>query len=301
MSDRKEEISAAETAAIEQALGQAMATGQEPRPVSSVPLRGNLPFVHLQAGEGADSGMVREYTELLGLLPYGLAAEAPPAHLEETIMRRLPGARPSEAPAAGRADDSVTPFPQPASPARTPWVQVAMAAMPGVCLLGLGFMGALVWKQNQQIGLLHGQLAAVAPAPAQTGGALEVEVATLRQRLDMITNVARQAYPMRRVSRAEASGQPEGIIYVCGNHQRWYLSLHGLEPPSPGEEYHLWFMTEDGKVDGGTLDVRPDTSSEREATSMPDGTQGFVVTLERPREQDPESLTILLGEKPVNL
>ena len=72
-------------------------------------------------------------------------------------------------------------------------------------------------------------------------------------------------------------------------------------PPAPGEEYHLWFMTEDGKIDGGTIDVRSDTSSEREAMSMPDGTEGFVVTLERPRQDDPESLTVLLGEKPINL
>ncbi len=285
MSDRKDEITAAEAQAIEQALGQAMATGQEPR--------------LLQGGAGADAGIVREYTELLGLLPYSLAAEEPPARLKEQIMGRAAGT--DEMPSAG-APVPVAPFPQPAPRVRSSWGQLAMAAMLAVCLLGLGFTGALVWKQSQQIDQLHGQLAATASAFPVLGQAnLESEVRTLRQRLDMITNVARQAYPMRRVSLDNSPGQPEGIIYVCGNHQRWYLSLRGLEPPAQGEEYHLWFMTGDGKVDGGLVDVRPGAPAEMEATSMPDGTHGFVVTLERPRQDDPESLTILLGEKAVNL
>ena len=53
-------------------------------------------------------------------------------------------------------------------------------------------------------------------------------------------------------------------------------------------------MTDGGKVDGGTLDVRPDAPAEREAMSMPDGTHGFLVTLEKPQQADPESLTVRL-------
>ncbi len=58
-------------------------------------------------------------------------------------------------------------------------------------------------------------------------------------------------------------------------------------------------MTEDGKVDGGVLEVRPGAPSEMEAQSMPSGTHGFLVTLETP--DAPEGLQILLGESPINL
>ncbi len=77
------------------------------------------------------------------------------------------------------------------------------------------------------------------------------------------------------------------------------MTLRGLEPPAAGGEYHLWFMTEAGKVDGGRLEVRDDASSEMEALTMPSGTQGFLVTLEQ--QDEPEGLAILLGDTPINL
>ena len=46
----------------------------------------------------------------------------------------------------------------------------------------------------------------------------------------------------------DSARRPEGIVYVCGAHQQWYLSLRGLDPPAEGGEYHLWFMTEDGSA-----------------------------------------------------
>ncbi len=180
-------------------------------------------------------------------------------------------------------------------------------------------MSATVRQQSQQIALLNDQVQASTLDQSDVLRARS-EMSTLRHRLDMITSVARHAYPLRTVStsgrpsQAHGNGpmhgkepmhgkkpgqEPEGIVYVCGMHQQWYLSLHGLEPPADGGEYHLWFMTEEGKVDGGVLEVHADTASEMESPTMPAGTRGFLVTLEKPNE--PESLTILLGESPINL
>ncbi len=278
MNDKNQED--LEERAIEQAWSQVMATGPS----------------RLTGGEATDSKLVREYTELLGLLPYELATEVPPAQLKEAIMARV---------AAGQdARSPVVPFERPAPramPARRPVWGFAQAAVLAASLVGLGFLSATVWQQNQQIAQLNGQVQASALYQDDVRRARD-EMRTLRNRLEMVTTVARQAYPLRTVSTASASEfapKPEGVVYVCGAHQQWYLSLHGLEPAADGGEYHLWFMTEEGKVDGGVLDVRPGAPAEMEAQTMPDGTHGFLVTLEKPGQ--PESLEILLGESAINL
>ncbi len=72
MSDRN--YSDQEDRTIEQAGNQVMATGHEPR--------------LLHGGDETDPRLVREYAELLGLLPYQLAAEVPPPHLRAAVMAR---------------------------------------------------------------------------------------------------------------------------------------------------------------------------------------------------------------------
>ena len=304
MSDRNYDDQ--EDHAIEQAWNQVMATGSEPR--------------LLRGGEGTDPKLVQEYTELLGLLPYQLTTEVPPPHLKATILARA--AEAVDSPQRPQHND-VVPIGRPAarrggSARRTMW-RLAQAAVLAACLVGLGYLNATVRQQSQQIARLNDQLQA---STLDQNEALRArtEMLTLRSRLDMITSVARQAYPLRTVSTGgrpslahgneampgkkpmlgEMPGQePEGIVYVCGMHQQWYLSLHGLEPPADGGEYHLWFMTEEGKVDGGILEVSADAAYEMESPTMPPSTRGFRVTLEKPNE--PESLTILLGESPINL
>ncbi len=281
-----------EDRAVEQAWEQVMATGGEPR--------------LLPAGEEADPALVREYTELLGLLPYQLAAESPPARVKDAIMAQAAGHSAAGVPAEA---SPVVPFERPSRPEPAPrsaW-RYAQAAVLAASLLGMGFLSATVWQQNRQIAQLNGQLQASDPGQ---GDVLRIrdEMRSLRDRLDMVTTVARYAYPLRTASAAPRPGgapgnapvhMPEGIVYVCGMHQQWYLSLRGLKPPADGGEYHLWFMTEEGKVDGGVLEVRPGAPAEMEAQTMPDGTHGFLVTLETPDQ--PEGLKILLGESAVNL
>ncbi len=280
MSDRTQEDS--EDRAIELAWSQVTAAGGESR--------------RSDGNDGADSAAVREYTELLGLLPYELPAEAPPSRIKEQILARAAGTAGTEQRAAA-AETTVVPFQSPASARRPVWAFARAAAL-AASLVGFGFLSAVVWQQSRKIDQLSGQLAVSSLQQSEAAQARE-ELRTVRSRLDMVTNVARHAYPLRTVSQVDAPRQPEGIVYVCGMHQQWYLSLRGLEPPADGGEYHLWFMTEEGKVDGGRLEVRSDASTEMEALTMPKDTHGFLVTLEQ--QDEPEGLAVLLGESPINL
>ena len=295
MSDMKH-VRIPEDLAIEQAWDQVMATDPSRRRRATDEGEPRLS----PGSEDAAAGLVREYTELLGLLPYELPAETPPARVKQAIMAQI-GA--SGIDTSGTvAASPVVPFERPAprreTPAPRPIWRFAQAAVLAAALLGLGFLSATVRQQDRQIARLSERAGASA---LDRSKALEArqEIQTLRSRIDMITTVARQAYPLRTVSQVDSMKKPEGIVYVCGLHQQWYLNLRGLEPPADGGEYHLWFMTENGKVDGGVLEVRDDTSSEMEAQTMPPGTHGFLVTLEKRNE--PESLTILLGESAINL
>ncbi len=331
-----------EDRAIDQALRQALATGTEPRPldggdgVDTTTIReytellgllgyevpAETPAPHLKAqilnrisGAAASTITSSPQRELDDMTLFGADPSVDSADLTlhrqtgqpeavDMTLNQHVAAPEATAPEATSAMPAAAQIQPPlAMPSRSSWSGYAMAAVLAISLVGLGYLGALVGQQSQQIDQLQARLGDSAP-PEEVVQA-QRELATLRSRLDMVTTVARKAYPMRRVNQTEAEVQPEGIVYVCGRHQQWYLSLRGLEPPAKGREYHVWFMTEQGKIDGGALDVRDDTSSEMEALSMPDGTHGFLVTLEPtgPSElsEEPESLTILLGERAINL
>jgi len=113
------------------------------------------------------------------------------------------------------------------------------------------------------------------------------ELGTVDRRLHMITSVARYAYrlePTPVASLPAFSPQPEappqGMVYVCGHHQQWILSLEHLPPPPPGREYHIRFRTATGTIDGGVLRVDAEARAGMEDVKLPPGTRGFSVTLE---------------------
>lgn len=302
----------------------------------------------------ADARTVREYMELLALLPYelepshpsigtkvrllaaisetgvtqpsiplGTQVEAgaqvgdraiedltfrgpiPSREAAEVTWRRDSDSRSVDVTLAGRSAQLPAPAAlRPAASSSGQWMSWALAAVLGMCLLGVGYLYGRTEEQQSTIADLRSQLQEV-PVQRAAMEALEDELSTLHRRHEMMTRVATRAYPMRSVggaARGRGAHQTDGIIYVCGQHQRWYLNVTDLEPPPQGMEYHLWFMTVDGPVSGGPIRVGEDSTAEMDAQSMPIGTQGFTITLEKsgPHEQ-PEGAMILLGEEAVSL
>ena len=170
-----------------------------------------------------------------------------------------------------------------------------MAAVLALCVLGLGFFWATVRNQQSTIARLTSELDAAAARPA--------ELTFARNQLDMITRVAQLYYPMRPSAPIAQRRQPaSGRVFVCGRHQQWYLNLQGLEPPPAGYEYCLWFVTGKGMVMGGAVELRAG-AAELSAPTMPEGTRGFAVTLEKKStpHDEPRGDILLLGEEAVSM
>ena len=233
-----------------------------------------------------EAALTREYTELVGLLPYELEPAAPPAEAWEGIRSRLSVTAPS-----------VVPFPQPREsrvaprkPARR-WGSMAMAAALAVCLVGVGYLLTRTQLQQSTIDRLTADL--------DTAAAQEILLAQDIDQFEMITRVARHIYPMRPVATPAAQKPMTGNVFVCGQHQQWYLNVQGMGPPPADHEYLLWFVTDEGMVMGGTVTIQGG-DAELAAPSMPVGTRGFVVTMERrdTPHDEPHGTVLLRGDAP---
>jgi hypothetical protein len=217
----------------------------------------------------------------------------------DVTLQRQSGSPPAAAgPRAG-----ALPFPKRRSSGEIPerrrrWSGLLAAALV-MCLAGLAYLADKVAEQNRTIARLSAELEGI---PVADFASLLADLNDIERRFDMVTTVAREAYHLRRVEHFR--DRPiEGMVYVCGNRQRWYLNVQGLEAPPAGQEYRLWFVTGNGMVDGGVLSVEDGARAELEATSMPDGTHGFAVSLEDTGSdhQRPSGLMVLLGEESVSL
>ncbi|MCP4655107.1 MAG: anti-sigma factor [bacterium] len=324
--------------------------------------------------DAPDPALVREYTELLGLLVYELEPETPRPELwqqilgavrsmeagapeevaaeglpadegstwserapkrpvadltlvqsaprrdvEEMTLHQPPAAEAGEAavdmtlmksPMKSPAGHSPPPPPEPLPfraairetavrtdagrpPARSGWVSFALAAMLGVCLLGLGFFAGKLDEQSTTIVRLKEN---IGDLQSERDQLLEI-----KGHLEMVNAVARHVYRMQPVAAAQQTSA-KGIVYVCGRHKQWYLHIEGLEPAPAGHEYHLWFKTPEGMENGGTVEVRQDAPYEVESQSLPPGTRGFAVTLEKTGTHiGIQGQYVLVGEKSVSL
>ncbi len=266
----------------------------------------------------ADS-LERSYSELLGLLSFAEAPQMPSSGIKAGLLQRIaherndPRADLGAIPAAAASQDNPNISPADVSsteelrpvateataaaaagggnivtmehrrPALSPW-SIAMAAILGLCVISLAFLAGRLREQQQQITALQANARLVSESAEKENLLVANELQAAQQRLDMITRVARQVYPMRSLEGtarlASARKQPRGVVWVCGQHQRWLLSVQGLEPAPQGSVYTLWFMTDHGPVKGGAIEVSGSGPGELAASFMPDGTHSFQVTLE---------------------
>lgn len=294
-----------------------------------------------QGSAVADSGdtEIREQLEAMAMLAYGLEPQAPAADVKQSLMEQIRGGRVEAADSARRRPEDMTlqhatvpsdgpvetiredydaadktlmmgvpaevvsmrPTPVRSGFSTTTW---ALAAALAFCLVGLGYLYGQVNAKNVVIAMQQERLESSREMESDMEKA-QADLRRLTDNLMMVTRVAQTAYPLRpSITTVGAPGTgrpPAGKVFVCGQHQRWYLSMTDLETPPDGYEYHLWFLTQEGAVDAGSFEVTAGAAGMQDLT-MPDGTEGFQITLEPiGGGEAPSGKTIMIGDRPVSL
>lgn len=255
-------------------------------------------------GDETAETLARLYTEVLGLIPSELEPVAPSPGSRERLLAAIgaaPGSRatdsrpapapsPAAAPAAPTAPTAITeavrprvaPGPLPRRQSRWP---LALAAA-----LALVFAGTSVWLwlaqqgQRAEIAQLRQELdaqrqaAARAAQAAQEGEQARTEMEKMRDQFALVTSPAVEILPLRPVGDRQVNAR--GLLFVAPDHQHWYLSLEGLQPPAPGQVYKLWWVTEQGPLDAGSLVAQSGEKIQMSSDQMPAGLREVVVTLE---------------------
>ncbi len=267
-----------------------------------------------QEALGSGDALAREYIELLSLLPHALEPVDPPPALRQEILQ----AAVREDPASGQVVP-LRPPPFHTAPKKPRalgrWIP-ALAAGLALCLTGIVLL--LVMEMRGQQRTID---ALVVKLEGRLDQQIEVErlhnqLMEFQQRFDMITTVAAGLYPLHppqaatttAVAAAAASMMdptaPRGVMYVCSNHQQWYLHLQNLKPSREGQNYVLWFLTDKGPVEMDTFRIEDyGQTMQFRRTSMPAGTHGVMLSLQS-LEQPPERPTgavVLQGERSIRL
>lgn len=241
--------------------------------------------------------LARLYAEVLGLIPYELEPMVPDPAVKQRLVAAVtgegfqtqaPAPRPSpvvppaqETPVPVPVSREVRAAPRPPVRSRPPrrWPLLLAAS------LALMFAGSSAWLYDQWITeqaktTQLGQMLEKERRRGQEGPVeeLRAEVASLREKLDMVTTPAVEVSPLR----PEGDLQPEarGLLFVAADHQHWYLNMEGLQPAGADKVYQLWWMAGETAESGGTFIARPGERIELSSATMPAGTTAAVVTLE---------------------
>jgi hypothetical protein len=258
-----------------------------------------------EATEAAET-LTRLYTEVLGLLPAGLEPEAPRPEVKSRLLaavrgdETLPGdetqeMEPRPAPAAPPIQPAPAPVPPvPMTSRELPAVRgMAMSArrrsvwpmaLAATLILALGGLcGWLFLRQarmEETIASLESQLAAERRQAEQSMAGMKAAMERMQVNLSLVTAPAVKVIPLRPVDPQNAG---RGILFVAADNQHWYLAVHQLPPAPPGRDYQLWWEAREGTFSGGVFDLRPGEKVELYSETMPDDTQGVMITLEPTR------------------
>jgi|GEM_PF-5632038 len=260
---------------------------------------------------GSDDALTREYIELLALLPHALEPVVPPSALRQEILR------------AAVREDSATgkvvplrPTPSLTAPKKHPaparWIP-ALAAGLVLCLAGIVLLLVLEMRDQQRtIDTLATKLETRLNQEIEVQR-LHNQLADFEQRFNMITTVAAGLYPLHppRADGAAATAvpamdptAPRGVMYVCSNHQQWYLHLQNLKPSPEGQAYVLWFVTDQGPVEMDTFQIDGYGQTKQfRRPSMPAGTRGVMLSLQAlgKAPDRPTGAVVLQGERSIRL
>ncbi len=248
----------------------------------------------------AEQALLREYTEVLGLLAWSSRPQAPSPAVAESIRREIAGEQVAERvpPRPMRPPARRLESPPPSSPR---WL-AALAAVLALAVLGLsGSLVRLAGEQERALADLGSRLERTTERLDQWSGAADRLVA-LEERLALVTGPAVEVCALRPTD--EATGRAaaaRGVLYVADDHQRWYLALEGLPAAPEGAVYHVWFLAGGRAVSAGDLELRAGRG-DLMAHTMPDAVQAVFVTVESASDLlAPSGPRVLYGDEAMTI
>lgn len=241
----------------------------------------------------AESGLLREYVEVLGLLPRALAEVRPRAEIKERILAAI-----GRGAASVRRPGGGVPVARQAG-----WPAWFLPLAAGIAVATIVVTGWLVIQmQNQKLRIVElsnevEKTRSLTVALAASQGTL----AEVRARLAMVTAEGAEFCPLRPPAGSPATGA-RGVVVMHADQTAWYLRIEGLEPCPQGRKYTVWFATDDGAVAGPIFAVKVGEAIELMVTDRPEEINAIMITLEsEPAPQAPSMEPLLFGNERTQL
>lgn len=207
-----------------------------------------------------------EFRAIVGLLPYCVPAQDPPAHLKRQLFARISAAADTHHIARVTHAQSL------ARPAGIVFAPRWMSAITALSLLMALVMGGMLFESRLSIARREQEIASFLSSRGTVGHPLT---------------------PPR------PNGAISAKMYMQKGHNRVVLVVAGLPPPEPGKTYQFWFATEKYQVPSHTFTVGDDGSAELliDAPTRVDTYVEVMVTVEQDGGSQQPSGNVILAAK----
>lgn len=243
--------------------------------------------------------LIREYLEVLGLLPYDLEPAEPSPVVKEKLMRAIEGNLSSDVRSPADPVDSskgaeVITMPDRKRPG---W------ALPLAASLAFALLGLSIWQSTHLTsqkgtiedlaGRLHDANQQIADATDYREGLRKAE-----SNLALVSSPGVEVCALHPADAELSQKDARGTLFVAANHDSWYLRLDGLVPCPLGRKHQIWFVKSDGTAEsGGVFDVKPGEGIEVTSDIMPADTVAVMITLEpEGGSVEPTGPSVLYGD-----
>lgn len=249
---------------------------------------------------------IRELLAAWSMLPLSLAASQAPSQLRETLLQQAEaGAEKGPQPRRSNGGDSQEARDEGSAPHRESGLRTTMRpiwALPAAAVLVISLFGLSGWlwsrvdAQRETIASLQRRVETL----SETVSGASSTLTQMKQRLALVTSPDSVVCPLRSMVPDGPAKGASGVMYVAADHQHWYLAVDGLEPCPTGKTYYLWFFVDDKPVGAGSFSAQPGKAIELGSDSMPAGTHGVGVTIEKAGAESldaPSGPPVLLGDQ----